>query len=561
VDLSPSRLKLCILILGSAGWVLAQDAPPQALAAPPVTEREPGSIAGVVRSDATGQPLRRAQVSLSPAEAGGTARAQTTDEAGKFSFSKIVPGSYSITVERDGYLKQLAGRIGAYKMPPTFVVQPGQDISSFEFRMAPWGVVSGTVKFDDADPAVNVTVQLYREYYTRGRHGWEAGARTQTNDRGEYRVHGLEPGSYYIAALYQAPRFLNPEEKRPTDASGHPAQELSYAVTFYPEVQKLTDAVAVRVLAGQELASLDIFLTPVHTVHIRGRVYSALSGAVVQGPNLSLRWNDAENTASVTAPVNVNFDKDQSFEIKGIPPGPYFIVTTGVEDGKTLTARTPISVGESDVDGISIVIGPQQTWKGKVTVNGDASTDLTGLVVELQPRRSTTFGIETNLDDKREFELNYVPQETYDIGIRHAPDDVYLEAVRAGKADRLATGLEAEPGGEAQELEVVLSTRGGKVMGRAVTATDSNVTATGASVMLIPDPPIGRWHAYKSAYADQYGNFLIRGIAPGNYIALAWFDQPPCEVYNPNDQAACQEAGAKLTVSEEALESIQLPAH
>jgi hypothetical protein len=182
-------------------------------------------------------------------------------------------------------------------------------------------------------------------------------------------------------------------------------------------------------------------------------------------------------------------------------------------------------------------------------------------VVELQPRRSTTFGIETNLDDKREFELNYVPQETYDIGIRHAPDDVYLEAVRAGKADRLATGLEAEPGGEAQELEVVLSTRGGKVMGRAVTATDSNVTATGASVMLIPDPPIGRWHAYKSAYADQYGNFLIRGIAPGNYIALAWFDQPPCEVYNPNDQAACQEAGAKLTVSEEALESIQLPAH
>ena len=521
----------------------------------------PGSIAGVVRSDSTGQPLRRAQVLLSPAETGGSSLIQTTDERGKFSFPKVIPGTYSVTVERDGYLKQTAGRIGAYKMPPIFLLQPGQDVGSFDFRLTPWGIVSGKVKFDDAEPAVGVTIQLYREYYRRGRHGWEVAASTRTNDLGEYRVHGLEPGSYYVAALYQAPqRPANVQEQRPTDAPGKSREELSYAVTFYPEVQKLSDAVALRLSPGQELGSIDIFLTLVHTVRLHGRVTSALSGVVVEGPSITLRWNDAENTASVSAPVDVTFDKQHNFEIKGVTPGPYLILTGGTDEGKPLSARTAISVGDADVEALSIVIGPQQNWKGKIVVDGDQSITLPGLGVELLPRRATASPVRAYVDKNLEFAVPFLPQETYDLTVLNLPEDVYLVAVRVGKSDRLSSGLAAEPGGDPQEMEVVLSTRGGKVLGRAVTAADSSVVATGASVLLIPDPPLGRSSAYKLAYADRYGNFLMHGVAPGNYIALAWFDQPPCEVNNPDDLAACKAQGVKLQVSEDALESIQVTA-
>jgi hypothetical protein len=486
---------------------------------------------------------------------------QTTDERGKFSFPKVVPGTYSITVQRDGYLKQTAGRIGAYKMPPIFLIQPGQEVGSFDFRMTPWGVVSGKVKFDDAEPAVGVTVQMYREYYRRGRHGWEVAASTRTNDLGEYRLHGLEPGSYYVAALYQAPQLPpNAEEQRRTDISGKSREELSYAVTFYPEVQKLADAVALRVSPGQELASIDIFLTLVHTVRIHGRVISALSGTAVESPGITLRWNDADNTASVSAPVDVTLDNKHEFEIKGVTPGPYVILTTGTDNGKTLSARTAISVGDSDVETLSIVIGPEQNWKGKIVVDGDDSMKLAGLVVELEPRRSTAVPVRATVDEHLKFALPFLPQETYDLMLLNLPEDVYLEAVRVGKNDRLSSGLEAEPGADPEEVEVVLSTRGGKVLGRAVTSTDSSVVATGASVLLIPDPPVGRVSAYRLTYADQYGNFLIHGVAPGNYIALAWFDQPPCEVNNPEDLTACKAQGVKLAVSEEALESIQLTA-
>jgi hypothetical protein len=553
----PSPLKLCLVILCTHQWTSAQTAPDP----PSDAAKQPGSISGTVRSDSNGYPLRRAQVLLSPAEAGGSSLAQTTDDLGKFSFPSIVPGTYSVSVQRDGYLKQTAGRIGAYKMPPIFLIQPGQDVGSFDFRMVPSSVISGKVKFDDAEPAVNVAVQLYREYHRRGRNGWEVAASALTNDRGEYRIYGLEPGSYYIAALYQSPRLPpNAEEQHRTDASGKPREEMSYAVTFYPEVQKLSDAVAVHLLAGQEVMSIDIFLTLVHTVRIHGRVISALSGTVVEGPSITLRWNDADNTASVSAPVDVTFDKNHNFQIKGVTPGPYVIMTTGTDDGKALSARTAISVGDADLEALSIVVGPQQNWKGKVVIDGDESIKLPGFGVELQPRRATASPVRADMDDNLDFTIPFLPQETYDLELINAPEDTYLEAVRVGKNDRLATGLEAEPGAEPQEMEVVLSTRGGKVLGRAVTAADSSTVATGASVLLIPDPPYGRSQAYKLAYADQYGNFLIHGVAPGNYIAVAWFDQPPCEVYNPDDMAACKAQGVKLAISNDALESIQVTA-
>jgi hypothetical protein len=503
--------------------------------------------------------LRRALVELRPAEAANGGLIQTTDDSGEFAFPKVTPGRYRITVLRDGFIRQMAGRIGAYKMPPIFSVHPG-DASRFTFRMTPWAVVSGKVKFDDAEPAVNVAIQLYREYYSRGRHGYALAASTRTDDRGDYRVHGLESGAYYVAALYQTPALpANATEQRRPDSSGN-LSELSYAVTFFPEVQKLSDAVAVRLTPGQEVAGIDIFLTLVHTVRIHGRVTSALSGKVVPEPSITLRWNDPDNTGSVSAPVNITFDAEHNFEIKGVTTGPYLVITTAVDNGQALSARTPVSVADADVANLDIVIGPEQIWKGKVRIEDDDSTPLSGLQVSLEPRRTTAPVTRATVDENGNFSLPFVPQETYDLFVANAPEGAYLKSVRVGNFDRLATGLESEPAGDPPAMEVVLSMRGGGVNGRAVT-TDPAVVASGATVMLIPDPQVGRVQSYGTTYADEFGNFLANGLAPGNYVLLAWLDQPPCEVHNPDDLPACLAHGTRVQVSEGGTESIQVTAN
>jgi hypothetical protein len=87
VDLSPRVLKFCLLLVCCLAGAFAQD--PPAISPPPTTQppeaEAPGTIQGTVLSGATGQPLRRAQVLLKPADSKGTALYQTTDEGGGFS--------------------------------------------------------------------------------------------------------------------------------------------------------------------------------------------------------------------------------------------------------------------------------------------------------------------------------------------------------------------------------------------------------------------------------------------------------------------------------------------
>jgi hypothetical protein len=568
VDLWPRVLKLCLLVLCCLVSVLGQDPPPAppAISPPPTTEppeaQAPGVIQGTVLSGATGQPLRRAQVVLKPTDAKAGSIFQTTDDSGGFSFPKVATGRYTITVQRDGYLPLSSGHIGAYKMPPVFSLQSGQTIGSFVFTLTPSGVVSGKVKFDDAEPAVNTTIQLFRSYYDRGRHGYAAAATARTDDRGEYRLHGLEPGSYYVAALYQAPpKPPGAEQLERKDADGNPLPELSYAVTFFPEAQKMSDAVAVKVAPGQEVAGIDIFLTLVHTVRVRGRVIGALQGGVVASPNVTLRWNDPDNTASVNAPINVTLDKDQNFEIQGVTAGPYLLMASGVEEGMTLTGRVPLNVGDADVGDVDVVVGAEGMWGGKIRVDGDDSTTLPpGLVVLLQPRRPITSPTRAQVSDNGEFSIPFVPDETYDLYVTNGPRDSYVKTVRVADADRLDQGLEASSGATPPGLDVLLGMHGGQVLGRAVTA-DPKVVASGATIALIPDPPIGRVQTYQTTQADEYGNFSLQGLPPGKYLLVGWLDQAPCEIYNPDDFVTCQAQGASLTIAEGEERSAQVTAN
>ena len=53
----------------------------------------------------------------------------------------------------------------------------------------------------------------------------------------------------------------------------------------------------------------------------------------------------------------------------------------------------------------------------------------------------------------------------------------------------------------------------------------------------------------REALADEYGQFIIRGIAPGKYTLTAWLDDPPCDAYDPSALDACKAHGVAVTVT------------
>ena len=79
-----------------------------------------------------------------------------------------------------------------------------------------------------------------------------------------------------------------------------------------------------------------------------------------------------------------------------------------------------------------------------------------------------------------------------------------------------------------------------------------------ASVALIPDPPGGRVQSYREGGADENGLFLIRGVAPGKYILVAWLDDPPCDYYDPDGLARCRATGMSVEVEEAGAQNVEL---
>jgi hypothetical protein len=295
-------------------------------------------------------------------------------------------------------------------------------------------------------------------------------------------------------------------------------------------------------------------------VHVRGRVIGGLEGSALSSPRVTLRWNDTDNTASVAAPIDVVLDGEQNFDISGVTAGPYLMIAGGVQDGMPLTGRVPINVGDADVANANIVVGAESKWTGKVRVDGEDAALPSGLTISLDPRRPIAQPAGAQVSENGEFTIPFVPDETYDLYVLNAPNNFYLKSVRVANAERLGQGLEAAASGAAPALDVILGAQGGQVVGRAVTA-DPKVVASGATIALLPDPPAGRVQAYQVTQADEYGNFILQGLPPGKYLLVGWLDQPPCEIYNPDDFLTCQAQGAGVTLAEGEQQSAQVTAN
>jgi hypothetical protein len=107
---------------------------------------------------------------------------------------------------------------------------------------------------------VSARVEVYREYYFKGRHSYQVAATSRTNDRGEYRVFGLAPGTYIVAVTYDrsVPASSYLEQAR-RDADGRELPVFGFATTFHPATTKLTEAVPIRARIWLEQPGIDLF--------------------------------------------------------------------------------------------------------------------------------------------------------------------------------------------------------------------------------------------------------------------------------------------------------------
>jgi hypothetical protein len=499
------------------------------------------SIEGQVVNAQTGDPLKKARVRLYSSDGRQNNNySVVTDGGGHFVIQEIEPGNYMLFGERNGFAQ------AQYSAP--LPLGAGQRVHDLNFRLVPFGVITGRVLDEDGEPVEHVNVSVTR-YGSRRAQLSQAGA-GQTDDMGEYRIFGLEAGKYYLSATYNQRNLMATQDRTPERGPDE-----GYARTFYPGTSDPAGAVAINVVPGAQLRGVDITLLKTRTWRIRGKVINGLGESLPRPVYLMLLPGEKARMGFHPSASTQVRDADGTFELRGVTPGSYILMAQCFDGGKGYAARQPVDVGSDNVENISLLLSAGMDLKGVVRVDGPGGAALGNLQVSLAPQEMLRMGMQgAKVADDGSFSMPGVPPAIYTIEVFGMGETFYIKSVRMGDADGLEAGLDLTHGAGA--LEIVLSPNGGQVNGSVV---DSKQAATNASLVLAPEGRRREQRSFfKMANTDAQGHFTIKGIAPGDYKLFAWTQIDDPDYQDPEFLKPYENQGEAVTVRESSRESVQL---
>jgi protocatechuate 3,4-dioxygenase beta subunit len=528
------------------------------------TQQATSSVEGKVVHESGGQPIRKAIVHIVPtgsdlrlplastaeseidssegievfgAFSGGEGRYSTaTDAEGRFKFDRVLPGSYSVYISRVGYLPVEIKPRGMI-----ISVVEGQNLADLTYKMATAGVVAGKVTDADGDPIPGLMVQAMQKseeprvvgltaaYLSMGDISANLHGVGATNDLGEYRIAGLRAGQYLVIALPRPNMVLLSAAPNKT----HPGERLVYAPTYYPGVADEKQASALQVTPGG-VATADFTLQTHHAHHVSG-IVGGLGNT--KGSFILLMSNSGR-------PQQQALGEGGKFEFPSLEPGTYFVQVYDVPDGTrgeglaTLSVPTPIVVGDSDLTDLVLQPIANGRVKGKFRGEGEDQIDWgqmavslmrvpdggengteKGLAAYLQPSKS---GV---LTDDGSFEIDDVPSGNYQVAVTSPSEkyrDWYLKSLLFAGREVADTGFAAS--GETT-LDVLVSAKGASIGGKV--ADDTGKPVPNVFVASVPSSgKLGRPDSYQTARSDANGNFILRGMNPGDFTVIALENLP-----------------------------------
>jgi len=509
----------------------------------PASPEGPGSIQGRVVAFSSGQPMARVEVTLTLI--GDPTRTWTalTGRDGHFHFTGLPAGRYTITAARAGFLAASYAETPGTRLPLVFPLLPGEELKGLVIRLRRGSVVSGSVSFPDGEPAVGIPVEVYREYHHYNRHGYTRVTSAQTDDRGMYRIYGLPAGQYYLMALYQPGARLRGLEPAPE----HPQPIEAIVPTFYPDVYRPAEAVPVRVKVEDEVSAVNITLAQAPVSSLRGEVIDGTTGERLQGATIRLLQSGPRGKGWIPVPVTLQWLPTGEFEVFDLVPGEYLVVAEATRGDQPLSGRRTLTVAGGTLVGWRLMVEPHQHLQGRVIPEDGTGLLAEGLRVILEPRTTLVPSSAAAIESDGSFSVPFVPGETYDIFLQGGPPNAYLKAARVGGLDVMSSGFRTE-NATVPVAELVYSLKGARIRGE-VSFSPTRV-ALGATVWLIPNPARGRIQYYQATTTNQFGLYEFQGVAPGRYTLLAWWDEPPCQMYDPEDLGNCYAIGTEVEVRE-----------
>ena len=505
--------QFCALALAAALPIVVQadQLPPVHSDNPGVLQQQEGfRVEGRTLNRVSGVPVRRVTLSLEPVDRPGASRTTVSDAQGYFLFDRVAPGAYRLSAERAGFLRQDYGaRQPSTRGTPVSVTE---NLTRLMFQLLPQSVITGQVLDDEGEPAPNVDVVLFRPGgFGTARRLVKLDA-VSTNDVGEFRIPGLEPGEYVLAA-----NGRDAADGRATASGGREPEE-NFVTSFYPGTAAPAAALPVRVDPGQDASGMFIRLQKGRVVTVSGYVVSTSSTIRPQG--IEIRLLPRGGLVGLP-PLSAMTRADGSFEVHGVEAGTYDLFAIRLVGSAQVLGRASVELTSSIRD-VALPLSEGVQLTGSVRFEGTPPAPGRGPTVILQPVDGTpVVPLSAPVDANGRFHFDGVFPDEYRMNFVSLPDGVYVQALRIAGRDVLGESIDLRRAPSRAILEITLSDKASVVQG--VVLSEHNPAA--GSVLLVPDPVRpNEPFLYKKSSTDFLGRFRFSGVAPGNYALLAWPD-------------------------------------
>ncbi|HZS56057.1 MAG TPA: carboxypeptidase-like regulatory domain-containing protein [Bryobacteraceae bacterium] len=511
---------------------------------------EKSAIEGRVTDAATGTVLGGVDILAYKDGARDAPELITTDASGHFAVDDLDPGRYRLVAQHNGYVTQQYGERARNREGIRIALAFGQKLSGVDFGLVPAGVVAGHVLGEGNEPRVGTTVAALSRRFVNGQQRLAIDYVALTNDLGKYRLFGIRPGRYYIAAF--EPNRLG-TVRLPKDA---PPEE-RYGISFYPNAIDASKASSVSVEAGNVLNGADIYLVHRRTFHLRGRVSGVERG--VQQVHVSLEPLLLGTVIDVGG-QQVTPDDRGIFEFGGVLPGQYIVSADFTILGKSYRAWQPVEIEDSDVNNVFVMPNSGINVKGRMQFTEHKDLDLHTVTLTFHPTFSAVMGAPAaRLNPDGSF-TTFVSADIYNIEISALPGDSYVESIRIGDEDASDRVMDLSRFvGSWTRMDITLNANGASLDGAVENENHQHVA--GATVLLAPAMNDRKQlFLFRAAYTDRNGRFTLHGIVPGEYKLLAWEDIEPGAWNDADFLSSYDERAEKITLQSNGHETRTLPA-
>jgi hypothetical protein len=523
----------------------ARDTPAQQTAAPVPAGRMTGRI---VAAD-TGRPVKRARVFITAAELPG-GRGMLTDDSGVFDFTELPAGRYTLTASKSGFIGLSYGQRRPLQAGTPLQLLDGQQLKGVDFALPRGGVISGRVSDETGDAMPGVVVSVMRYQYLQGDRRLVPAGNGQTDDRGAYRVWGLNPGDYYISAVARGEGLGgrggpgaaiaaglgrgggaalrgrgSAGATADPGAAGNDQSQLTYAPTYYPGVGSVAEARAVAVGISQEVNNVDFGLQLVRTARVSGHAENP-DGSWVATGNVNLMPQGNARNGGLGGMFGGRIGWDGQFSISNVPPGAYTLRARNNDRDAPLSASQPLSVGGGDIDNMVVILETGGSLSGTIVFEPGSTSppsDLTQVRIaapSTEPDENTGPAPNPRVNRDGTFTIDGVSVGAHLIrpngggGLRGWT----LKSVTIDGRDVTDTPIAVSSGQKIRNVALTFTDKVSEING---SITDAQGNAVPEYTVLAFSTDASTWRAQSrqimTARPDQTGMFKIRGLPAGEY--------------------------------------------